>query len=26
VLSRSRLFHWGTARFIGIGIRPENIR
>jgi 2-polyprenyl-6-methoxyphenol hydroxylase-like FAD-dependent oxidoreductase len=26
VLSRSRLFHRATARFIGLGIRPEHIR
>jgi 2-polyprenyl-6-methoxyphenol hydroxylase-like FAD-dependent oxidoreductase len=26
VLSRSRLFHRATARFIGLGIRPERIR
>src|ERR1700761_4333967 len=26
VLSRSRLFHRTTARFIGLGIRPEHIR
>jgi hypothetical protein len=26
VLSRSRLFHRATARFIGLGVRPEHIR
>jgi 2-polyprenyl-6-methoxyphenol hydroxylase-like FAD-dependent oxidoreductase len=26
VLSRSRLFHRSTARFIGLGVRPEHIR
>jgi 2-polyprenyl-6-methoxyphenol hydroxylase-like FAD-dependent oxidoreductase len=26
VLSRSRLFHRATARFIGLGVRPEHVR
>ncbi len=26
ILSRSRLFHRATARFVALGIRPENIR
>jgi hypothetical protein len=26
VLSRSRVFHRATARFIGLGVRPEHIR
>ena len=26
VLSRVQLFHWATARFIALGIRPEQIR
>jgi hypothetical protein len=26
VLSRSGLFHRATARFIGLGVRPEHVR